>query len=112
MIWEVHYNRVTGHFEVEKTTTMLHRYFYLSNIRHDVWKYIISYTVYVISNPTIKNKGLYTPLPTPSHPLESISMDYLLALPSNKHGNNCVFVVIERFYNISILEACKKITTT
>jgi len=35
-------------------------------------------------------------------------MDYMLGLPSTKHGNDCVFVVIERFLKMAIMAACKK----
>jgi len=41
---------------------------------------------------------MYDPMPTPSRPWESISMDYMFDLPSIKHGNDCVFVVIDRFF--------------
>ena len=51
---------------------------------------------------------LYTPLPTPSRPWESISMDYMSGLPSTKHGNDCVFVVVDRFSKMAIMAACKK----
>jgi hypothetical protein len=44
--------------------------------------------------PTIKKQGLYTPLPTPDRPWQSISMDYMSGLPSTKHGNDCVFMVV------------------
>ncbi len=35
-------------------------------------------------------------------------MDYMSGLPSTKHGNDCVFVVIDRFSKIAIMAANKK----
>jgi hypothetical protein len=35
-------------------------------------------------------------------------MDYMSSLPSTKHGNDCVFVVIDKFSKMSIMMACKK----
>jgi hypothetical protein len=55
---------------------------------------------------------MYTPLPTPDRPWESISMDYISGLPSTKKGNDYVFVVIDRFSRMVILVACKKSITT
>jgi len=56
----------------------------------------------------IKKQGLYTPLPTPNQLWKSISIDYLYTLPSTKHGNDCVFVVMDTFSNMAILAAYKK----
>jgi hypothetical protein len=55
---------------------------------------------------------MYTPLPTPEIPWESILMDYMLGLLSTKWGNNCVFVVVDHFSKMVILAACKKRITT
>jgi hypothetical protein len=85
--------------------------FYWPKFRQDVNKYIISCTSYAISKPTIKKKGLYTPLPTPENLWESISMDYNSGLPSTKKGNDCVFVVFDQFSKMAILTTCKKILT-
>jgi hypothetical protein len=71
-------------------------------------KYIRSCTACAIAKPTIKKQGLYTPLPTPSRPWESISMDYMSGLPSTKHGNDYVFVVVDKFSKMAIMAACKK----
>ena len=55
---------------------------------------------------------MYTPLPTPSYPWESISMDYFSGIHSTKHDNDYVFVVVDKFYKMAILAACKKSVTT
>ena len=58
------------------------------------------------------NQGLYTPLPAPSRPWESVSMDYIAGLPSTKNDNDCVSVVIDRFSKMAIMVAYKKSITT
>jgi hypothetical protein len=35
-------------------------------------------------------------------------MEYMFGLPSTKKGNDCVFVVVDRFSKMAILVACKK----
>jgi hypothetical protein len=75
LIWEAHYSRVAGHFGVEKIVVVLEEHFYWPKLRQDVSMYIRSCTACAIANPTIKKKGLYTPLPVPEKPWESISMD-------------------------------------
>jgi hypothetical protein len=112
LIWESHYSRMAGHFGVEKTVAILHKHFYLPKLRQDFSKYIIYFTVCATSKPAIKKQGLYTPLTTPQKPWESISMDYMFGLPSTKQGNDCVFVVVDRFSKMAILTACKENTTT
>ena len=39
-------------------------------------------------------------------------MDYMSGLPSTKRGNDCVFVVVDRFSKMAIMVACKKSITT
>jgi hypothetical protein len=65
-----------------------------------------------ISKKAIKKQGMYTHLPTPDRPWESISMEYMPRLPSIKHGNDCVFVVVYQFSKMVILFASKKRITT
>jgi hypothetical protein len=108
MISESHYSQVARHFSVENTVAMLQKHFYWPKLRQEVSKYIRSCTTYAIPKPTTKKQGLYTPLPTPDKPWESISMDYMSGLPSTKRGNDYVFVVVDRFSKMAILVACKK----
>jgi len=35
-------------------------------------------------------------------------MGYMLGLPSTKHGNDCVFVVVDMFSKMAIMAVCKK----
>jgi hypothetical protein len=69
--------------------------------------YIRSYTICTIAKTTTKKHGLYTSLPTPDKPWESISMEYMSGLPSTKRGNDYVFVVVDHFSKMAILAACK-----
>jgi hypothetical protein len=108
IIWEAHYSRVAGHFGIEKIVVVLQKHFYWEKLRQDVNKYIRSCTACSISKPAIKKKGLYTPLPIPENPWESISMDYISSLSSTKQGNECMLVLINRFSKMAILTACKK----
>jgi hypothetical protein len=108
MIWESHYSRVARHFGIEKTVVILQKHFYWPKIRQDVGKYIRYFIVYAIVNPTIKKKGLYTPLPIPEKPWESISIDYMSGLSSTKHRSDWMFVVVDRFLKMAILTAYKK----
>jgi hypothetical protein len=103
---------VAVHFDVKKTVAMLHKHFYWPKLRQEVNKYIRSCTACAIAKLTTKKQGLYTPLPTPNRPWESISMDYMSGLPSTKRGNDCVFVVVDRFSKMTIMVACKKNITT
>jgi hypothetical protein len=104
MIWEAHYSRAAGHFGVEKTVASLQKYFYWLNLRQDVANYIRSCA---IAKLTITKQDLYTSFPTPIRPWESISMDYMSGIPSTKHGNDCVFMVVDIFSKMAMMAACK-----
>ena len=112
LIWEAHYSQVVGHFCMEINVAVLQKHFYWPKIRQDVNKYIRSCIAYAISKIAIKNQGLYTPLPIPEKPWESISMDYMSGFPSTKQRNDCMFVVVDWFSNMAILTTCRKSITT
>jgi hypothetical protein len=54
LIWESHYSRVAGHFDVEKTVVILQKQFYWPKLRQEVSKYIRSCTACAITKPTTK----------------------------------------------------------
>jgi hypothetical protein len=103
---------VAGHIGVENTVAVLQEHFYWSKLSQDVSKYNSSCMTCAITKLAIKKQNMYTPLPTPNRPWESISMDYMLDLPSTKQGNECVFVVVDQFSKMAILVVYKKSITT
>ena len=60
-----------------------------------------------ISKPSNRKLGLYTPLLVPSHPWESISMDFVGGLPMSRKGHDYLYVVVDRFNTMCILMPCK-----
>jgi hypothetical protein len=60
---------------------------------------------------TIKKQGLYTPLPILEKCGNPSPWITCLVCPSTKHGNDCVFVVVDRFLKMAILTAYKKNVT-
>jgi hypothetical protein len=87
MIWESHYSWVAGHFSIEKLVAMLQKHFYWPKLQQEVIKYIGSCTSHTIAKMNTKKQGMYTPIPTPEKPWESISMDRMSLLSSTKRVN-------------------------
>ena len=63
------------------------------------------------SKPSNKKLGLYTPLPVPSRPWESISIDFVGGLPISRKGHDYLYVVVDRFSKMCILMPCVKQVT-
>jgi hypothetical protein len=76
-----------------------------------VTKYVKGCVMCSTCNPTNRKLGLYSPLLVPSHPWESISMDFVGGLPMSKRGHDYLYVVVDRFRNMCILMPCKKQVT-
>jgi hypothetical protein len=72
-----------------------------------VTKYVKGYVMCYTCNPTNRKLGPYSPLPVPSHPWESISMDFVGGLPMSKRVHDYLYVVVDRFKKMCILIPCK-----
>ena len=77
IIREAHTSLIVGHFGVGKTIAQLQRYCYWPRMIESVSKYIKGCVMCLTSKPSNRKLGLYTTLLVPSHPWESISMDFV-----------------------------------
>jgi hypothetical protein len=62
--------------------------------------------------PSNRKLGLYMPLPVPSQPWESISMDFVGGFRCPGQGHDYLYVIVDRFSKMCILMPCKKQVTT
>ncbi|XP_038973019.1 uncharacterized protein LOC120105044 [Phoenix dactylifera] len=110
-IREAHTSKVAGHFGVTKTLQNLHRYVFWPRIQQDVVRFVKGCVLCSTSKPANRKVGLYTPLPVPTRPWESVSMDFLGGLPKTRRGHDYLFVVVDRFSKMVVLMPCKKSIT-
>ena len=86
----------------------LHRFCYWPQMKEIVSKYVKGCVMCSTCKPTNRKLGLYSPLPVPSHPWESISMDFVGGLQMTKGVHDYVYVIVDRFSKMCILMPCKK----
>jgi hypothetical protein len=86
----------------------LQRFCYCPQMKETVTKYVKGCVMCSTCNPTNRKLGLYSSLPIPSHPWESISMDFVGGFPMLKMGHDYLYVVVERFIKMRILIPCEK----
>jgi hypothetical protein len=108
VIRETHTSLVSGNFGVRKTMAHLQRFCYWPRMKAIVTKYVKGCVMCSTCKPTNRKLGLYSPLHVPSHPWESISMDFFEGLPMLKRGDDYLYVVVDRFSKMCILMSCKK----
>jgi hypothetical protein len=66
-------------------------------MRTYVHNFVDKCAIYQHAKGRSKNIGLYTPLPIPSRPWDSINMDFVLGFPKTQKGHDSIFVVVDRF---------------
>ena len=107
IIKEKHSGGMSGHFGLDKTLEQVRRFYHWPKMQTDVRKFVESCIICQKAKGHSSNAGLYTPLPIPDKPWDSISMDFILGLPKTKAGNDSVFVVVDRFSKMSHFIPCK-----
>jgi hypothetical protein len=105
---EAHTSRFFGHFGVTKTRENLQRYMYWPKMQEHVEKIVRGCVLCNTSKPTNQKPGMYMPLPKPTRPWESISMDFVGGSPMTRKGHDCLFVVVDRFNKMCVLIPCNK----
>jgi hypothetical protein len=71
-------------------------------------KYVKGCVMCAIRKPSNIKLGLYTPLPVPSQPWETISMDFVGGLSMFRIGHIYLYAIMDRFSKMCILIPCKK----
>ncbi|XP_073418347.1 uncharacterized protein [Dendrobates tinctorius] len=87
---------VAGHRGVQKTQEFLTRFFWWPTCMKDVKDYVTSCVICARCKvPRMAPTGLLQPLPVPSRPWGSISMDFIVDLPPSS-GSTTILVVVDR----------------
>lgn len=108
VIREAHSSHIPRHFGVGKALEQLQRYSYWPQICETMSKYVRGCVMWSIIKPSNRKMGLYIPLPVPSQPWESISMEFVVGLPLSRKGHDYLYVIVDQFSKMCILIPCKK----
>ena len=108
LIQEKHNGGLAGHFGIDKTVGQLSHYYFWPRMRSEVEKFVKRCRICELAKGRSQNTGLYIPLPIPSRPWDSVSMDFILGLPKAQRGNDSIFVVVDRFSKMAHFIPCHK----
>ncbi|PKI60108.1 hypothetical protein CRG98_019516 [Punica granatum] len=96
------------YFGVAKTLFILQEHFYWPHMKKDVERICGRCVTSRQAKSRVQPNGLYTPLPISNEPWIDISMDFVLGLPMTKCGRDSIFVVVDRFSNMTHFIPCHK----
>ncbi|GBG63836.1 hypothetical protein CBR_g39621 [Chara braunii] len=103
----------TGHFGYKKTIANLVQRFWWPGMLDDAKKYVDTCQVCQRDKPqTQAPLGLLKPLPIPTGPGQSVSMDFMDTLVTSKSGKRHIFVIIDRFTKYARLVAMPETART
>jgi transposase InsO family protein len=111
LIKEAHAQISTAHPGQRKTQALIRARYWWPTWRNDVIRYVRNCSECRRTTPAKdKTPGLLKPLPISDRPWKAISMDYHY-LPKDKHGYDCVYVVVDRFGKRVISIPCYRTVT-
>ena len=97
VIKECHDSKWAGHPGVERTTALVQASYFWPHMRNDIEAYVR--TCLMCQQDKADRQlpaGLLEPLPIASRPWESVTMDFISALPKSE-GCGCIMVVVDRY---------------
>jgi transposase InsO family protein len=107
-----HDTPISGHQGIERTYDALHRLFYWPRMNSDVRAYVKSCdSCQRIKTSQQVPAGLLQPMPTPDHPWEWVSMDFITQLPKTKGGWDAIVVFVDMFSKMVHLVPTKTTAT-
>lgn len=108
IIREKHNGGLAGHFGIDKTLEKLIHFYHWPRMRRDVQRFVTRCKVCQLAKGHSQNTRLYTPLPIPSRPWDSVSLDFILGLPRTQRGYDSLMVVVDWFSKMAHFIPCKK----
>jgi hypothetical protein len=111
LLVETHDSTFEAHSGVNATKEKLMRQFFWPKMDSDIHKFIRS--CIVCSRVKSKNRkhGLLIPIKAPTHKWHTISMDFVMDLPTTPDGFDAVMVVVDKLTKHAHFIACKKTIT-
>jgi hypothetical protein len=112
ILQEIHDTPTGGHRGIEKTVNKLSKLFWWSGMKDEVQQYIGS-CISCQSNKSTNRAtpGLLHSLPIPTHPWESVSMDFVGPLPVTDKGNDYILNIVDRLTKMVHIIPCRVTVT-
>ena len=111
-ITDCHDSSIGGHFGTHKTLHLLRRSYWWPGMRDDVRKHVKECRkCQEIKPPNHAPHGLLSPHAQPSARWESISLDFIVKLPTTARGHDAVLVVVDRLTKYAIFHPCSESLT-
>ena len=99
---------MASHFGSDKIFGQLGHFYFWPRMISEVENFVSRCRVCQHAKGKSQNTGLYTPLPIPTRPWDSVSMDFILGLPRTQRGHDSIFVVLDRFTKTKNFIPCYK----
>ena len=98
ILYDHHDVPIAGHQGIEHTYEALHHLFYWPRMNNDVRTYVKSCDScqHIKASQQVPARLLQL-MPTPNHPWEYVSMDFIIQLPKTRGGNDAIVVFIDMF---------------
>ena len=108
LIQEAHGQISFAHPSAHKTYRLLKGRYHWPGMESDIERYVDNCVECKKTKTSrVKQPGLLRPLPVPDRPWEHLTTD-LMDVPISKLGNDCVWVIIDRFGKESISVPCRR----
>ncbi|GJP59393.1 hypothetical protein CLOP_g11714 [Closterium sp. NIES-67] len=112
LIQEVHDSNLSGHFGVDKTQKLLHRFYYWPDSAPDVQRYVSACPICQrMKSSRRRPAGLLQPLEPPQRPWQHVTMDFVTGLPAAATSNDAVLVVVDRLTKMAHFAPCRTTIT-
>jgi transposase InsO family protein len=112
LLKEKHSGGLAGHFGHDKTFVKLNESYFWPGMRAYVKRFIDRCRIFQHLKGRKQNAGFYQPLPILERSRDAISMDFVLGFPRTQRGVDSIFVVVDRFSNMTHFIPCQKTSDT